>query len=159
MCWPRAGRRPPLPSLCIAEMAVAHDGPAPCLAPPAGVRRLGGVLNGDMRHMCITSSHCLHGRKMRFVPSSSPLADHYPLLHWCTCSRTLVAHGATDHEARVLERMSVPAQQIKRWTRQPPSRAAVRRKPDGLPRDHCRSGAETLPGVPRQCTYMGVVGP
>jgi hypothetical protein len=63
---------------------------------------------------------------------------------------------------RVLERMPAPAQQIKRWTGQPlplAARSAVRRMPDGSTRDHCRSGAETLPGVPRRRTYTVVVGP
>ena len=82
------------------------------------------------------------------------------LIHWCI--RPLVAHGEMAHEARVLEKMPAPAQQIKRWTGQPPplaARSAVRRMPDGLTRDHCRSGAERLPGVPRRCTYTVVVGP
>ena len=58
--------------------------------------------------------------------------------------------------------MPAPAQQIKRWTGQPPplaARSAVRRMPDGSTRDHCRSGAETLPGVPRRGMYTVVVGP
>jgi hypothetical protein len=82
------------------------------------------------------------------------------LIHWCT--RALVAHGEMDHKVRVLERMPAPAQQIKRWTGQPlplAARSAVRRMPDGSTRDHCRSGAETLPGVPRRRTYTVVVGP
>jgi hypothetical protein len=82
------------------------------------------------------------------------------LIHWCT--RALVTHGEMDHKARVLERMPAPAQQIKRWTGQPlplAARSAVRRMPDGSTRDHCRSGAERLPGVPRRCTYTVVVGP
>jgi hypothetical protein len=84
------------------------------------------------------------------------------LIHWFIRSRALVAHGETDPEARVPERMPASAQQIKRWTGQPPplvARSAVRRMPDGPTRDHCRSGAETLPGVPRRCTYTVVVGP
>jgi hypothetical protein len=84
------------------------------------------------------------------------------LIHWFTRSRALVAHGETDREARVPERIPVSAQQIKRWTGQPPplaARSAVRRMPDGPTRDHCRSGAETLPGVLRRCTYTVVVGP
>jgi hypothetical protein len=40
MCWPRAWRPPPLHRIFMARMAVARDGSAPCLAPPAGVRRL-----------------------------------------------------------------------------------------------------------------------
>ena len=82
------------------------------------------------------------------------------LIHWCT--RALVAHDEMDHKVRVLERMPAPAQQIKRWTGQPlplAARSAVRRMPAGSTRDHCRSGAETLPGVPRRRTYTVVVGP
>jgi hypothetical protein len=74
----------------------------------------------------------------------------------------LVTHGQMDHEARVLERMLAPAQQIIRWTGQPPplaARSAVRRMLDGSTRDHCRSGAERLLGVPRRGTYTVVVGP
>ncbi len=58
--------------------------------------------------------------------------------------------------------MPAPAQQIRRCTGQSPpvaARSAVQRMPDGSTRGHCRSGAETLPGVPRLCTYTVVVGP
>src|SRR6266849_5124944 len=61
-----------------------------------------------------------------------------------------------------MERMLEPAQQIKRWTGQPTHLAAlsaIRRIPDGSTIDHCRIGAETLPGVRRRCTYTPVVGP
>ena len=95
-----------------------------------------------------------NSRKSNFA--TKPLS----LIHWCT--RALVAHGEMDHKVRVLERMPAPAQQIKRWTGQPlplAARSAVRRMPDGSTRDHCRSGAETLPGVPRRRTYTVVVGP
>jgi hypothetical protein len=82
------------------------------------------------------------------------------LIHWCTSA--LVAHGEMDHKVRALERMPAPAQQIKRWTGQPPplaARSAVQRMPEGSTRDHCRNGAERLPGVPRRGTYTVVVGP
>jgi len=56
---------------------------------------------------------------------------------WCTHSRTLVAQMKRTHEARVLERMPAPAQQIRRCTGQSPpvaARSAVQRMPDGSTR-------------------------
>src|SRR6266566_307555 len=90
----------------------------------------------------------------------------------CVCGRFEANHplpfsqhvhqfNTNQGELSRLKRLA-PAQQIKRWTGQPPplaAHSAVRRVPDGSTRDHCRSGAERLPGVPRRCTYTVVFGP